>query len=96
VESLLLKYPLNYTGADLFGTVGQIAGPVAAATAIIIPLPSSFFRLNHCPIHSINCVLLPQETLPTVNPLENFSIGTLPDPNDDEDLLLPIVSDRDY
>ena len=44
----------------------------------------------------MNCVLLPGEGVPTANPLNDINIGTLSNPNDDDDLLLPIVSDQDY
>ena len=96
VRSLTLQYPAAGAAAALAGTIDDIIGPAAAGAAIILPLPSSKFSLNHCPLHSINCVLLPLESLPAQNPLENFSIGTLLNSNDDDSLLLPIVSNRDY
>lgn len=96
VKSLTLAYPAGYSGATLAGTVNQIGGQAAAGEATILPLPNSQFKLNNCPIHSVNCVLLPVETIPSASPLENFSIGALLDNNDDENLLLPIVSDEDY
>jgi hypothetical protein len=96
VKSLTMQYPAGYSGATLSGTVDDVVGPAAAGQAIILPLPNSKFSVNHCPIHSVNCVLLPLETLPMASPLADFTIGTLLDPNDDDALLLPIVSDRDY
>ena len=44
----------------------------------------------------MNCVLLPTLTLPVANPLDEIAIGSLYNPNDQDDLLLPIVSDQDY
>ena len=96
VKALTLQYPPGYAGATLSGSINAVAGPGAAGVATILPLPNSKFSLNHCPIHSVNCVLLPTEAIPTTNPLENFSIGAQSDPNEDENLLLPIVSDQDY
>ena len=96
VKALTLQYPAGYAGATLAGAINDITGPAAAGQATILPLPSNNFSLNHCPIHSINCVLLPEESIPAASPLENFSIGTLLDNNDDENLLLPIVSNQDY
>ena len=58
--------------------------------------PDSNFRFNSCPIHSVNCVLLPTLGIPMANPLNDINIGSLYNPNDQDDLLLPIVSDQDY
>jgi hypothetical protein len=44
----------------------------------------------------VNCVLLPTQGLPTANPLNDITIGSLFNPDDQDDLLLPIVSDQDY
>ena len=61
-----------------------------------MPSPNSNFRFNTCPIRSVNCVLLPAQGIPVANPLNDIYFGTLFNPNDDDDLLLPIVSDQDY
>ena len=82
--------------ADLTGTVNTISGFAAAGAAGIQPNPNANFRLNGCPIASVNCVLSPALSVPTANPLNDINIGTLFNPNEDEDLLLPIVSDQDY
>ncbi len=58
--------------------------------------PNSNFRFNSCPIHSVNCVLLPTQGVPTANPLNDIDFGSLFNPDDQDDLLLPIVSDQDY
>ena len=96
VQSLTLQYPAGYSGAELSGSISNINGQAAAGQATILPLPNSAFRLNNCPIHSINCVLLPIEVLPAASPLQNFTIGTLLNDDEDDSLLLPIVSSRDY
>jgi hypothetical protein len=96
VRSLTLQYQSGAAGADLSGTVNLVGGSAAAGLATILPTPSAQFRLNDCPIHSVNCVVLPTETLPSASPLQNFTIGTLLDPDSDDDLLLPIVSSEDY
>ena len=44
----------------------------------------------------MNCVLLPTEAISVGNPLDDFSLGAIGNPNDEEDLLLPVVSDEDY
>jgi hypothetical protein len=76
--------------------VTGLSGPAAAGAAGIQPSPNANFRINSCPIGSVNCVLLPTQGVPTANPLNDINIGTLFNPNDDDDLLLPIVSDQDY
>lgn len=96
VKSLTVQYPANFGGASLSGEINQIAGQAAAGAGTILPLPSNQFKVNNCPIRSVNCVLLPVGTAPLRNPLENFAIDAVVAPPDDESLLLPIVSDRDY
>jgi len=82
--------------SDLTGSVTGLTGPAAAGAAGIVPNPNSNFRFNQCAIQSVSCILLPGEAVPTANPLNDINIGTLFNPNEDEDLLLPIVSDQDY
>ena len=81
---------------NLAGTVNGISGAAAAGAANIGPSGSADFRFNSCPIHSVNCVLLPALTVPVANPLDEIYIGSIYNPNDQDDLLLPIVSDQDY
>ena len=81
---------------NLTGTVAGLTGPAAAGAAGIQPGTNANFRFNSCPISSVNCVLLPAQGVPTANPLNDINIGTLFNPNDEDDLLLPIVSDQDY
>ncbi len=88
----------NATGgsSDLFGSLNALSGSAAAGAAGIQPNPNSNFRFNSCAIHSVNCVLLPTQGLPTASPLNDIYFGSVFNPNDEDDLLLPIVSDRDY
>jgi hypothetical protein len=81
---------------QLTGTVGGFSGPAAAGAAGIQPGPGSNFRFNSCPIASVNCVLVSALAIPTANPLNDINVGSLYNPNDQDDLLLPIVSDQDY
>jgi hypothetical protein len=82
--------------ANLTGSVSGLTGSSAAGASDIEPSPNPVFQINSCPIHSVSCILLPSESVPTANPLNSIDIGTLTNPNEDEDLLLPIVSDQDY
>jgi hypothetical protein len=76
--------------------VGGLGGNAAAGTSHIEPDGNSAFRINGCPIASVNCILLTFQGLPAANPLNNFAIGSIFDPTDQDDLLLPLVSDEVY
>ena len=80
----------------LTGSIGGLSGPEAAGAAGIQPGPNSNYRFNSCPIHSVNCVLLPTQGVPTANPLNDINFGSVFNPDEQDDLLLPIVSDQDY
>jgi hypothetical protein len=83
-------------GTQLSGSVGGFGGNAAAGAARIAPGSNSTFRINGCPISSVNCVLLTTQGIPTASPLNGFVIGSLFDPTDQDDLLLPLVSDDVY
>jgi len=83
-------------GANLYGTIATIGGQAAASVGHIAPQADARFRMNTCAIGSVNCVVLPVEVLPLTNPLEEFSLGSLMNPFNEDELFLPIVSDRDY
>ncbi|HEX5326150.1 MAG TPA: hypothetical protein VFW75_05745, partial [Acetobacteraceae bacterium] len=82
--------------ANLFGEINGLPGVQAAGAGKIAPTINASFRFNNCTISSVNCILLPTLTIPTANPLNDFSLTASSSPDDDEDLLLPIVSDEDY
>ncbi len=98
LKALTVVYPAGGGGvsADLFGTINQIGGQAAAGSGDITPQPDTTVRLNNCALHSVDCVLLPVQAIPVASPLENFYLGTAFNQSDDDDLLLPIVSDNDY
>jgi hypothetical protein len=96
VGALDVSYVQANSGSQISGSIGQFSGQAAAGAANIQPTANSNFRFNSCAIHSVNCVLLPTQGLPTANPLNDIVIGSLFNPDDQDDLLLPIVSDQDY
>jgi filamentous hemagglutinin len=96
VRSLDLQFRGTGGQSDLGGTIANLSGAVAAGSAGISPRMDANYRFNACPIHSVHCVILAVEGLPPGSPLEDFSIAVLADRDSDEDLLLPIISDRDY
>ena len=82
--------------AALAGIIKNSTGPEAARLAQIQPQPSTTYRLNACPISSINCVLIPLGVLPAANPLRDFVLDTGRYNSDDDDVALPDISSRDY
>jgi filamentous hemagglutinin family protein len=96
VAALDITYGSVAGGSSLTGIVGGIGGPTAAGAVGIEPAANANYRFNSCVIHSVNCVLLPTATIPTANPLNSLDIGALSNSQDQEDLLLPVVSDQDY
>ncbi|MBW4090767.1 MAG: filamentous hemagglutinin N-terminal domain-containing protein [Proteobacteria bacterium] len=98
VRWLDVIFPLGSTGggAALAGTVDGISGQSAAGASDISPAADARFRVNTCAIGSVNCVVLPVEVLPLANPLQGFSLGSMLNSDEDDDLFLPLVSRRDY
>ncbi|HBK07785.1 MAG TPA: hypothetical protein DDZ81_18355, partial [Acetobacteraceae bacterium] len=90
---------LRVVGSDgqsaLFGTVANAGGSVAAYNSTIRSSPSANYRVNGCPITSVNCVLLPIGILPSIDPLRDFNLS-VGEGSGDEDLALPDVSNTDY
>ncbi len=80
----------------LFGTVNGFTGQAAASASFIEPQPNANFRINNCPIHSVNCVLLPTQGVPPTNPLNDIALGAPLNNENPEDLVLPVVSDERY
>ena len=96
VKALDVVYTGNSGGSELTGLINNYNGHAAAGQANIEPTRNSKYHVNSCPIHSVNCVLLPTEGIPAANPLNEFFLGSFFNPQDEGDLLLPIVSDQDY
>ena len=80
----------------LIGSIANYTGPEAARAAGIKPQPQTAYRLNACPIGSVNCVLIPLAALPPLNPLRDFVLDAGANDNGDDELLLPDVSSKDY
>ncbi|MBN9559624.1 MAG: hypothetical protein J0H14_02710 [Alphaproteobacteria bacterium] len=96
VKTLDLRYVPGVGNADLSGTVNGLGGPPAAGLSYITPLPNPKYQINGCPITAVNCILLSVASVPVINPLQDIYLGVLGSPQDDDDLLLPDVSERDY
>jgi hypothetical protein len=96
VENLDLAFTGPGTGSQLSGLVAGLGGDSAAGVSGIVPQKSGSFEINGCPIGSTNCVLITTMGVPAAPPLRDILIGTIIDPTDDDDLLLPLVSDEEY
>jgi filamentous hemagglutinin family protein len=81
---------------DLTGTLAGLTGQAAASKGIVDPFPKPDFRFNACPIGSVNCTILPIETLPPGNPLQNFDISQRKRKKLDKSIQLPGVATRDF
>ena len=84
------------TAAFVNSMVGGDTGNAAAGAAFIQPQPNANFRIDSCPIHSVNCAILTTLSLPTANPLNDIILGTPANSQNQEDLVLPVVSDERY
>lgn len=82
----------NFTNA----TIDGLSGNAAAGAGFIQPQPNSNFRIDGCPIHSVNCAILSIATLPQSNPVDDITLGQPVNSQNPEDLVLPVVSDERY
>jgi len=96
VKALDFVYAPPPGRANFTGSIDGLNGQAAAAAAFIEPQPNANFRVNGCPIHSINCVLLATQSIPATPPLTEIIIGAPFNPQNTEDLVLPVVSDERY
>ncbi len=97
VEALDFGYILPPGKADFTNsTINGFTGDAAAAAAFIEPQPNANFRVDGCPIHSVNCVLLATQGVPTTNPANDINLGAPLNTQNPEDLVLPVVSDERY
>jgi hypothetical protein len=101
VRSLYLSYSGGSGSAALFGEVGGVGGEAAAANAFIASgflavAHNSRYRINGCAVGSVNCVVVSPEMIPVTNPIQDILIGNTQSADDDLDLILPNVAERDY
>jgi filamentous hemagglutinin family protein len=90
---------LEVLGANLVDMTGEIdglQGEAAAGKATSEPVPLSKYQFNACPIGSVNCVLLPVESIPNTNPLTNFDISQRKRRRLDKAIHLPGVATHDF
>ncbi len=86
----------NLGSSTLEGMVANLSGLVASSKATISPFQSPHYRLNSCPLMSVNCIFIAPEQVPQGNPLSNIAIVGAPPTQREIDLLLPNVAAQDY
>ncbi len=98
VAGLNISYvePGSNTPSNLFGTVDGEQGPAASGAAFIKVLPNSDYRLNSCPIQSVNCILVSPIIVPVTNPVDDVEVTSPRRRRDDDDLIIPNVGEQDF
>ncbi|MGC8530691.1 MAG: filamentous hemagglutinin N-terminal domain-containing protein [Acidiphilium sp.] len=81
---------------NFIGTLGGVAGTGAAHNGTVFPFPSSNYQFNACPIGSVDCTILPIETVPESSPLLNFDLTPPRRRKLDRNVRLPGIAARDY
>lgn len=95
VGSLYLIYAAGGAGsADLQARVGGLEGNAAAASSTVFPFASRSYRINSCAVASVNCIVLTPQTVPVGNPLKELSLSFFREQDDDDQLIVPNVSDQ--
>lgn len=95
VGSLYLIYAAGGAGsADLQAQVGGQEGNAAAASSTVFPFASRSYRINSCAVASVNCIVLTPQTVPVGNPLKELSLSFFREQDDDDQLIVPNVSDQ--
>ena len=95
VKALDVTYSGTIGGASLFGSINGLTGQGAAGVGNIEPSANANFKMNACAIHSVNCVLMPSQGIPQINPTSEilFAVPYIPSTDDNQDIVVPLVSD---
>ena len=98
VAGLNISYvePGSNMPSNLFGVVDNEQGPTASGAAFIKVLPDSNYRLNSCPIQSVNCILVSPIIVPVTDPVDDVEVTTPRRRRDDDDLIIPNVGEQDF
>jgi filamentous hemagglutinin family protein len=87
---------ISGTASQFTGTLDGVTGSAAAGKGNVNPFPKPAFQFNACPIGSVNCIILPIESLPSANPLQNFDIEERKRKRLNKNVALPGVAMRDF
>jgi hypothetical protein len=98
-------------GANLFGTVGGVSGPMAAGLAFAHPTPNKNYLFNDCEIGSSACLLSDRQIVQILFRIQSDPVVFVPaasllslvtpplvlEPDESDNLLqMPVVSKEDY
>jgi hypothetical protein len=81
---------------NLSGFIDNVGGQAGAAKGFVNPFSQPGYRLNACPIGSVNCTILPIESLPPGDPLQNFDLTQRKRKKLNHNVHLPGVATRDF
>jgi hypothetical protein len=87
---------ISGTASNLTGLLDGVGGSAGASKGNVVPFPRPPFQFNACPIGSVNCIILPIESLPTANPLQNFDVEERKRKSLNKNVTLPGVATRDF
>jgi filamentous hemagglutinin family protein len=93
---LLSVVVISGTATDMTGILDGVSGTAAAGKGTADPFPKPPYQFNACPLGSVNCIILPIETLPTNNPLQNIDIVQKKRKRLNNNVELPGVATRDF
>lgn len=81
---------------ELEGTIGGIGGQGAAGRAGLGPRLTPEYRINSCPISSINCVQFVVRLATPADPIRDIGLVGARDEREDPDIFVPNVAERDF
>jgi hypothetical protein len=87
---------LSGASTQFTGTLDGVGGTEGAGKGFVVPFPKPPLQFNACPIGSVNCVILPSETLPSGNPLQNFDVTQRKRRHLAKSVVMPGVATRDF
>ena len=96
VNTLDVTYSGGIGSANLSGSIKGLTGQGAAGAGHIQPAANAHYKMNACPIASVNCVIVTGEPLKLTLPDFVEPTFLVPDVGEDQDFLPLAVSDRDY
>jgi hypothetical protein len=81
---------------DLEGTIGGIGGQGAAGRAGLGPRLTPEYRINNCPLSSVNCVQFVVRLATPADPIRDLGLVGARDEREDPDIFVPNVAERDF
>jgi hypothetical protein len=81
---------------DLEGTIGGVGGQGAAGRAGLGPRLTPEYRINNCPLSSVNCVQFVVRLAIPADPIRDLGLVGARDEREDPDIFVPNVAERDF